>query len=91
MRDRVSLSHVARAAGVSTATASRALSDAYGVAPATRRRVFEAAAQLDYSVSPEASRLAMRRRSRSTARRIVGLQAPLLPTDHLVLIRAQEA
>ncbi len=70
MRDRVSLSHVARTAGVSTATASRALSDAYGVAPATRRRVVEAAAQLDYSVSPEASRLAMRRRSRSAARRI---------------------
>jgi len=76
MRDRVSLSDVARVAGVSTATASRALSNAYGVAPGTRRRVVEAASELDYVVSPEASRLAMRRRASSRVRRIAVVLAP---------------
>lgn len=76
MRERVSLSDVARSAGVSTATASRALSHAYGVAPATRRRVFDAATELAYSVSPDASRLAMRRRAPSATRRIAVVLAP---------------
>lgn len=70
MRDRVSLSDVALLAGVSTATASRALRGVRGVAPATRTRVCEAASALDYAVDPEASRLATRRRARCTARRI---------------------
>ncbi len=54
----VSLSDVARHAGVSLATASRALNDAYGVSPATRDRVVAAAAELDFVASPDASRLA---------------------------------
>jgi LacI family transcriptional regulator, repressor for deo operon, udp, cdd, tsx, nupC, and nupG len=49
---------VARLAGVSLATTSRALSNAPGVAAATRERVLAAASQLSYVVSPEASRLA---------------------------------
>lgn len=49
---------VARLAGVSLATTSRALSNAPGVAVATRERVLAAADQLSYVVSPEASRLA---------------------------------
>ena len=48
---------IARLAGVSLATASRALSSAPGVAPATRERVLAVAEQLSYVVSPEASRL----------------------------------
>jgi DNA-binding LacI/PurR family transcriptional regulator len=43
---------------VSLSTASRALNDAYGVSPTTRQRVLDVARQLDYVVSPEASRLA---------------------------------
>ncbi|WP_111647323.1 LacI family DNA-binding transcriptional regulator [Actinoplanes lutulentus] len=52
------MADVARLAGVSMATASRALSDHPHVAPATRARVLDAAAELAYVVSPEASRLA---------------------------------
>ncbi|MDF2976216.1 MAG: LacI family transcriptional regulator [Actinomycetospora sp.] len=55
---RVTLDDVARRAGVSAATASRALGDHPHVAEATRHRVREAAAALDYVASPEASRLA---------------------------------
>ena len=51
------MADVAREAGVSMATASRALSDAPGVAPATRARVVLAAERLAYVVSPEASAL----------------------------------
>jgi LacI family repressor for deo operon, udp, cdd, tsx, nupC, and nupG len=52
------MADVARRAGVSMATASRALSDRPHVAPATRARVLAAAEQLSYVISPEASRLA---------------------------------
>ena len=48
---------IARIAGVSMATASRALNNAPGVATATRERVLAVAEQLSYVVSPEASRL----------------------------------
>src|ERR1700677_1331235 len=48
---------IARRAGVSLATASRALSNAPGVAAATRERVLAVAEELSYVVSPEASRL----------------------------------
>ncbi len=53
-----SLDDVARLAGVSASTASRALNNHPQVAAATRERVLTAAAGLDYVVSPEASRLA---------------------------------
>jgi LacI family repressor for deo operon, udp, cdd, tsx, nupC, and nupG len=48
---------IARIAGVSLATASRALSNAPGVAAGTRERVLAVAEDLSYVVSPEASRL----------------------------------
>jgi LacI family transcriptional regulator, repressor for deo operon, udp, cdd, tsx, nupC, and nupG len=56
--DRVNMVDIARIAGVSMATASRALNNAPGVAAATRERVLAVAEQLSYVVSPEASRLA---------------------------------
>ncbi|TDC34946.1 LacI family transcriptional regulator [Micromonospora sp. 15K316] len=49
---------VARLAGVSTATVSRALRGLPTVSPATRHRVLAAAEKLQYAVSPSASRLA---------------------------------
>ncbi len=61
---------VARRAGVSLATASRAMNDSYGVSPSTRERVLSAAEDLAYVISPEASRLAGGRTGR------VGLVVP---------------
>jgi LacI family transcriptional regulator, repressor for deo operon, udp, cdd, tsx, nupC, and nupG len=55
--EKVNMVDIARIAGVSLATASRALSSAPGVAAATRERVLAVAAELSYVVSPEASRL----------------------------------
>lgn len=49
---------VASKLGLGIATVSRALSGASGVSEKTRRRVRDAAAELGYVVSPEASRLA---------------------------------
>ncbi|MEJ2870045.1 LacI family DNA-binding transcriptional regulator [Actinomycetospora sp. OC33-EN08] len=57
---RAGLDDVARLAGVSLSTASRALNNHPQVAAATRERVLAAAAGLDYVVSPDASRLAGR-------------------------------
>lgn len=53
-----SIEDVAQLAGVSIATVSRALRGLPDVAAATRRRVFAAAAELDYIASPFAARLA---------------------------------
>lgn len=55
---RVTLVDIARLAGVGVGTASRALSNAKDVAPATRERVRRVAEENQYVVSPEASRLA---------------------------------
>jgi DNA-binding LacI/PurR family transcriptional regulator len=63
--EKINMADVARMAGVSMATASRALSNAPGVAAATRARVLAAAEQASYVVSPEASRL-----SRGSTRRV---------------------
>lgn len=63
---------VARAAGVSTATVSRALNNHPYVATATRQRVMEAAARLRYIANPNAARLA------SGTTRTVGIVAPVL-------------
>lgn len=63
---------VARAAGVSTATVSRALRNHPYVADATRAKVVAAAARLRYVANPNAARLA------SGATSTVGLLAPVL-------------
>ncbi len=63
---------VAKAAGVSTATVSRALRNHAYVAESTRRKVLAAAEQLSYVVNSNAARLA------SGQTRTVGLLAPLL-------------
>lgn len=54
----ITIRDVAQAAGVSTATVSRALRGLPNVDQATRDRVMKVAADLDYVVSPSASRLA---------------------------------
>jgi len=56
----VNMADVARAAGVSTATVSRALRDVPGVSDLTRARIRAIADELAYVVSPEASRLSGR-------------------------------
>jgi LacI family repressor for deo operon, udp, cdd, tsx, nupC, and nupG len=53
----INMADVARQAGVSTATVSRALRDMPGVSEQTRSRIKALADQLSYVVSPEASRL----------------------------------
>jgi DNA-binding LacI/PurR family transcriptional regulator len=63
---------VAREAGVSTATVSRALRNHPYVADATRSRVLAAAELLNYVANPNAARLA------SGTTRTIGLLAPLL-------------
>jgi DNA-binding LacI/PurR family transcriptional regulator len=72
--DHVNMSDVARAAGVSTSTVSRALRGQAGVSEATRERIRSVAAGLSYVVSPEASALA----GRSTHR--VGVVLPYIGT-----------
>lgn len=54
----VSIADVARVAGVSIATVSRALRGLPEVSDATRQRVLQAAAELEYTVSPLAAALA---------------------------------
>lgn len=65
---------VARVAGVSVATVSRALRGLPNVAESTRQRVLEVAAELDYSANPQASGLASGRTS------TIGLLTPLFDT-----------
>jgi DNA-binding LacI/PurR family transcriptional regulator len=55
---KLTLADIARLAGVGLGTASRALNDSPGIAPATRRRVLDVAEQHAYVVSPEAANLA---------------------------------
>lgn len=59
----VTLHDVAKAAGVSKATASRSLANSDLVAPATRDRVRQVAAELDFVPTPSATRLATGRTS----------------------------
>jgi LacI family repressor for deo operon, udp, cdd, tsx, nupC, and nupG len=56
-RHRVNMDDVARHAQVSTATVSRALRGMPGVSDGTRARILAVAEELDYVISPEASRL----------------------------------
>lgn len=53
----VNMTDIARTAGVSMATTSRALNNLPGVSPATREKVLRVAEDLAYVVSPEASTL----------------------------------
>ena len=53
----INMADVARRAGVSTATVSRALRDVPGVSDRTRARIKQIADELSYVISPEASRL----------------------------------
>jgi LacI family repressor for deo operon, udp, cdd, tsx, nupC, and nupG len=62
---------VAKTAGVSTATVSRALRGLPNVAPSTRERIVRVAQELDYVITPHLSRLI-------SGRRVVGLLAPLV-------------
>jgi LacI family repressor for deo operon, udp, cdd, tsx, nupC, and nupG len=62
--DQVNMTDVARAAGVSPATVSRALRNQPGVGPATRERIRRIAEEMSYVVSPEASLLARRKTGR---------------------------
>lgn len=55
---RASILDVAALAGVSPSTVSRSLRGYPNIAPATRQRVLDAAKELSYSVSPQASGLA---------------------------------
>jgi DNA-binding LacI/PurR family transcriptional regulator len=54
---KANMADIARLAGVSMATTSRALSNASGVSPATREKVLRVAEDLAYVVSPEAASL----------------------------------
>jgi DNA-binding LacI/PurR family transcriptional regulator len=66
------INDVATRAGVSVATVSRALRGLPNVAPSTRRRVLDAARELDYVADPHASRLAAGRT------RTVGMVVPYI-------------
>ncbi len=72
----VTLQDVAAAAGVSVATASRALAGKDRVSAATIARVREAAAALDYRVDPIARAL------REGATRIVGMVVPVVANPY---------
>ena len=69
---RATIDDVAREAGVSTATVSRALRNHPYVAESTKRKVLSAVERLQYVANSNASRLA------SGQSRTVGLIAPLL-------------
>jgi DNA-binding LacI/PurR family transcriptional regulator len=70
----VNMADVARVAGVSTSTVSRALRGQSGVSDATRDRITSIASGLSYVVSPEASALARRATNR------VGVVVPNIGT-----------
>ena len=71
---RPTIKDIARVTGVSVATVSRALRDLPYVAPETRSRVVEAAAELQYEAHPQASRLVSGRTW------TIGVVAPLFGT-----------
>ena len=73
-RSRATIDDVARQAGVSTATVSRALRAHPYVAESTRQRVLDAVEELHYVANASAARLA------SGQSRTVGLITPMLTT-----------
>ena len=78
----VTIDDVARLAGVSVATVSRALRDLPNVAPATRQRVHEAAERLDYHPDPSAARLATGRTS------TIAMMVPLVDSWYFATVIA---
>lgn len=72
-----SLRDVARQAGVSVATASRALSSDYPVAEATRDRVLQAVAELGYVITSRPARTVEEARPRSVALVLDDVVSPL--------------
>lgn len=72
MTDVSTIEDVARRAGVSVATVSRALRGLPHVSPATRERVRRIAGELDYRANPHASRLAAGRSG------TIGVAVPIL-------------
>lgn len=83
---RARLQDVARAAGVSLMTVSRALRNAPKVAEETRRRVLEAAELLRYNVDPQLSRMMsmVRGRKRVRIRSVLGVIREFVPSDGLL-------
>src|SRR4051812_38289882 len=84
----VTMADLARAAGVSMATASRALSDHPRVAPATRSRVQAVAADLGYVHNTVARTL---RTNRSYTLGLISDQIATTPYAGRVILGAQEA
>ncbi|MDR1237701.1 MAG: LacI family transcriptional regulator, partial [Propionibacteriaceae bacterium] len=68
----ISADDVAKAAGVSTATVSRAMRDLPSVTPQTKTRILQVAAELGYKPSRSAAALA------SGRTRSIGLVAPAI-------------
>ncbi|MFE7077338.1 LacI family DNA-binding transcriptional regulator [Streptomyces sp. NPDC057620] len=75
-KQRITIEDVARAAGVSRQTVTRAVNDTGRISPATRRRVLEAAEALGYRPSRFASNLASRRRSHAIGLVIASFRNP---------------
>jgi len=86
---RVTMSDVARRAGVSTKTVSNVLRGAPGASTATRRRVLEAVTALDYRLNPSASALRSGRWGSITLA-IPTLQQPLYAALAQELMRAAD-
>jgi LacI family transcriptional regulator len=82
---RPTLAQVAELAGVSLKTASRAMNDEYGVAPATAERVLEAARSLGFR--PNSSRDRWRRGGRA---RPSDLSSPMSRTFFAELVGGVE-
>ncbi|WP_103063823.1 LacI family DNA-binding transcriptional regulator [Actinomyces qiguomingii] len=87
MAARVTMSDVARRAGVSTKTVSNVLRGAPGASPQTRRRVLEAVQALGYRINTSASALRSGRRGSITLA-IPTLQQPLYAALAQELMRA---
>ena len=88
MRGNITMAELARAAGVSMATASRALSDHPKVAPATRARVQAVASDLGYVHNAVARTL---RTNRSYTLGLVSDQIATTPYAGRIILGAQEA
>jgi LacI family transcriptional regulator len=93
----VTISDVARLAGVGRGTVSRVLNDRANVDPLTRARVLAAIAELDFVPSPTARRLSLRRTQTiavilpfltrpSSAERLRGVEFALVPSGYDMIV-----